>query len=150
MTIILDNITLPQKGPVHIHLNLTFEIAVTAEEARKKVNRWLHDNVTMFVGADDTPTLVVGERPKWRVIASFTFPGAGRLGDVGTAYVDAETGEMLTDPDSLRAEIERRLETEMKPRMPEKKKTVRELPPDYISNLNPPPSLFSREETEGK
>ena len=120
MTLILENLTLPERGRVEV--NLSFEIKVTAEEARKKVRRWLHDNVTMFVGADDTPTLVMGEKPTWRVIASFTFPGAGRLGDVGTAYVDAESGEMLTNPETLKAEIERRLETEIKPKLPKDKK----------------------------
>ncbi|MBI5054295.1 MAG: hypothetical protein HZB52_13665 [Chloroflexi bacterium] len=145
MTLILDNITLPERGRVEV--NLSFEIKVTAEEARKKVRRWLHDNVTMFVDADDTPTLVMGEKPKWRVIASFTFPAAGRLGDVGTAYVDAESGEMLTDPETLKAEIERRLESEIKPKMPKDTRHVpRELPPDYIAKLNPPPSLLVKKD----
>jgi len=145
MTIILENLTLPERGRVEV--NLSFEIKVTAEEARKKVRRWLHDNVTMFVGADDTPTLVMGVKPRWRVIASFTFPTAGRLGDVGTAYIDAESGEMLTDPETLKAEIERRLETEIKPKLPKDTRHVpRELPPDYITKLNPPPSLLEKKD----
>ncbi len=137
MTLILENLTLPERGRVEV--NLSFEIKVTAEEARKKVRRWLHDNVTMFVGADDTPTLVMGEKPKWRVIASFTFPTAGRLGDVGTAYVDAESGEMLTDPETLKVEIERRLETEIKPKLPKDMKAkVREVSPEYLARHAPP------------
>ncbi|MEK7442690.1 MAG: hypothetical protein AAB571_09990 [Chloroflexota bacterium] len=141
MTLILENLTLPERGRVEV--KLSFEIKVTAEEARKKVRRWLHDNVTMFVGADDTPTLVMGEKPKWRVIASFTFPTAGRLGDVGTAYVDAESGEMLTDPEILKAEIERRLETEIKPKLPKDTRHVpRELPPEYLpKHVSPAPKL---------
>jgi hypothetical protein len=147
MTLILDNIILPEKGRVEV--NLSFEIKITAEEARKKVRRWLHKNVTMFVGADDTPILVMGEKPKWRVIASFTFPNAGRLGDVGTAHVDAESGEMLTDPEALKAEIERRLETEIKPKLPKDTRHVpRELPPDYIAQLTPPPSLLIKEDKQ--
>ncbi len=147
MTLILENLMLPERGRVEV--KLSFEIKVTAEEARKKVRRWLHENVTMFVGADDTPTLVVGEKPKWRVIASFTFPTAGRLGDVGTAYVDAESGEMLTDPETLKAEIERRLETEIKPKLPKDTRHVpRELPPDYLVNLNPPPSLLIKDDEQ--
>ncbi len=72
----------------------------------------------------------------WRV---FTFPGAGRLGDVGVAEIDAETGEMLTAPESFEAEIMQRLETEIKPRMPKDRKTpVREAPPEYIVRDVPP------------
>ena len=150
MPILLTNIALPERGRVEV--NLAFEIKVTANEARKTVNRWLHEHVTMFVGADDMPTLVVGERPTWRVIASFTFPGAGRLGEVGTAYVDAETGEMLTDPHELEAEIMRRLETEIKPRMPADTTTkVREVPPEFIPKHNPPaPTLVLPDEEAGR
>lgn len=144
MTLILTNVALPERGRVEV--NVAFEIKVTANEARKTVNRWLHEHVTMFVGADDPPVLVVGERPAWRVVASFTFPGAGRLGEVGTAYVDAETGELLTDSQELEAEIARRLEVEIRPRMPENRKIVRELPPDYLAKLDPPPSLLDAQE----
>ena len=45
MTIILDNYTIPQKG--HIEMLVSFDLNVTAEEARRQVDRWLHQQVTL-------------------------------------------------------------------------------------------------------
>ena len=42
-----------------------------------------------------------------------------------------------------RQEIERHLE-ELRPHLPTAKQVVRELPVDYMANLNPPPALLSR------
>ena len=92
MTIILTNVTLPERGQVAI--NLSFEIKVTAEEAKRKVTWWLREEVSMLIYGE-TPTLVVGERPVWRVPAWIAFPSTGPLGEVGTAEVNADTGEML-------------------------------------------------------
>ena len=141
MTIILTNVTLPERGQVAI--NLSFEIKVTAEEAKRKVTWWLREEVSMLIYGE-TPTLVVGERPVWRVPAWIAFPSTGPLGEVGTAEVNADTGEML-NPEGFRAEVERRLETEIRPKMPKDRKKM-ELPPDYIAKLDPPPSLLQKQE----
>lgn len=114
MTIILDNYAVPEKGPVKV--NLSFEIKVTAEEARRKVNRWLLNEVSYMIGAEP-PTLVVAARTVWRVPAWIGFPSVGRVGTIGTVDVDVETGEMI-DPPGCKVEIERYLEKEVKPRLP--------------------------------
>jgi len=49
MTIILDNYLIPEKGKVE--LNASFEIKVTSEEARRKVNRWLLEFVSTQMAA---------------------------------------------------------------------------------------------------
>ena len=69
MTIILENYALPEKGPVEIKVNFSFEIKVTAEEARRLVNCWLIDQVSLQMGGLKPALVLLGERAVWRVVA---------------------------------------------------------------------------------
>jgi hypothetical protein len=107
MTIILEPYTIPEKGKVELQISRSFEIKVTADEARRQVNRWLLNEVSYLIGAEP-PTLVVGEHQVvWRVPAAISFPHTGRAGVVGTVEVDITTGAMNNSPE-CKAEIERR------------------------------------------
>ncbi len=66
MTVILDQISIPETGVVHIHVDQTVDIQVSAETARKQVRRWLHEDVSLMMSAA-TPTLTLTERIVWRV-----------------------------------------------------------------------------------
>lgn len=48
------------------------------------------------------PELVLGERRCWSVPVWFTLPGVGLVGQAGTILVDAHTGEVLADSQTLR------------------------------------------------
>ena len=72
MTILLDPYIVPEKGKVELKIDRSFEIKVTAEEARHKVRWWLRDEVSMLIDADP-PTLVIGEEVVWRVPAWVAF-----------------------------------------------------------------------------
>ena len=109
MTILIDPFTIPEKGKVQLNVQRSFEIKVTAEEARYKVRWWLRDNVSMLIDAEP-PTLVVSEQVIWRTPAVFSAPGAGRVGVVGFVEVDVVTGEMDVTPE-LKANIEQQAET---------------------------------------
>jgi hypothetical protein len=115
MTIIIDPFTLPDKGKVELNVQRSFEIKVTAEEARRRVNRWLHDHVTMLIGAE-LPTLVVGEQVVWRVPVVFRVPDLGRVGVVGTIEVEVSSGVMSIST-NLSAELETKAE-ELAQRLP--------------------------------
>lgn len=104
MTIIIEPYSIPEKGKVELEVKRSFEIKVSAEEARRKVRWWLRDEVSMLIDAE-APTLVVGEQVVWRVPAVFSAPGAGRVGVVGLVEVDVTTGEMNITPE-LKAAIE--------------------------------------------
>ncbi|MEZ4732191.1 MAG: hypothetical protein R3E79_34165 [Caldilineaceae bacterium] len=94
MTIVLENLTIPKRGVLELDLKQSIEIKVTAEEARRKVNRWLMDYVSYMMHADP-PTLVVDhERAVWRVPAIFTAPQVGVIGTVGLVDVDVRSGVM--------------------------------------------------------
>lgn len=125
MPIILDNYEVPEKG--HVEVKVSFEIKVTAEEARRKANRWLLEEVSHLIGAD-SPTLVVGQRAVWRVPAYITFPTIGRAGEVGAVDADVETGELDNSSD-CKAEIERQAK-EIAAKLPVVF-TPREVPPEF-------------------
>jgi len=134
MTILLDTYTIPEKGKVELKVDRTFEIKVTAEEARHKVNRWLLNEVSCLIGAD-TPTLVVGEQGVvWRVPAWIGFPHTGRAGVVGTVDVDVETGEMDNTPE-CKTEIERQAQALAEQQPPYRS---REVPTEYLAKNAPP------------
>ena len=126
MNVILDNYPLPEQGATKIELSLTFEIRITAEQARKKVDRWLMEYVSAQMGGDP-PTLVVGKRPVWRVPAYISYPHTGKAGIAGMVDVDVETGEMNNTPE-LEAEILWRAQ-EIGARQPPFK--IKEVPPEY-------------------
>lgn len=100
--------SLPKTGRVQINVSVSAEMNFSAYAARKLVNRYVADEVSMFLrGAD--PTLVVSERLYWRVPITLSLPRRGRLGEVGTLDVDVETGHLrLTS--ALLAEMKRRAE----------------------------------------
>ena len=92
MTILLERYTIPERGVFEIDLKQSIEIRVTAEEARRKVNRWLLDYVSYMMYADP-PTLVIDAQVVWRVPAVFTASQVGRAGVVGYVDVDVFTSE---------------------------------------------------------
>ena len=134
MTIILDNLTLPEKGHVEMDVKLSFDIVITAEEAKKKVRRWLMDEISLQISTD-LPSLVVGRQPVWRATAYIGFPHTGRFSDVGFVNVDAATGELL-DLEKTKQAILDYLEKEVKHRVPPYK--PHEPTPDYTPKNFPP------------
>ena len=149
MTITFDHDRLPKKGRVAISFDDTvtvrFNLNVTAEEARRKVGRWLHRHVSMLISAEE-PTLLVGTPTVWRVPAAISFPSLGRVGVVGTVCVDVETGE-TEDLTECQVRIERYLEEEVKPRLPPDKMRKRTVSDEFIPKHIPrAPTLVLNED----
>ncbi|MEM7532993.1 MAG: hypothetical protein AAF639_12510 [Chloroflexota bacterium] len=72
------------------------EVIITADDARRQVNRWLCNEVAMLFIAR-TPSLVTGDNghsPHWRVPVFYVTPSAGEVGQLGEIDVDVKTGEM--------------------------------------------------------
>ena len=110
----IGNHALGEKG--RFKQPVPFDLNITAKEAQRKVDRWLHQQVSMLISADP-PTLVVGKRTVWSVPAYISFPHVGRVGVVGTVSVDAQSGEMR-ELARCKVEIERYLEEKVKPNLP--------------------------------
>jgi hypothetical protein len=142
MQIILDSFNLPERGTVELKVNRSFEIKVTAEEARRQVNRWLHHEVSYLLRAL-TPTLVVGERAIWRVPASLGLPHLGQVGTVGIIDVDVVTGAMSNTPEA-KVEIERQAEALAERLPPYQPKS--ETPAEYLPKHVPPAPKLTLDE----
>lgn len=91
MTILIEH-QVPERGTFQINRSIT--IKLSAQEARKKVDRWLLHYVSTMLGADE-PQLRVGTQTVWVVPIYFGAPHTGRVGQVGTVEVDAISGELL-------------------------------------------------------
>jgi len=108
IAILVDENLLAKKGLVELTVNRTFQINMTADEARRHVHSWLIDEISSNIGAE-IPTLVLANRPVWRVPAWLSFPHYGRVGAVGSVDVDVETGKIYKTA-QCKAEIERTAE----------------------------------------
>ena len=108
IAILVDENLLAEKGLVELTVNRTFQINMTADEARRHVHSWLIDEISSNIGAE-MPTLVLADRPVWRVPAWLSFPHYGRVGAVGSVDVDVETGKIYKIA-QCKAEIERTAE----------------------------------------
>lgn len=100
MMILLDQAVLPERGLVKLTIEQSFEICVTAEEARHQVDQWLFDQVSYMMTAE-APLLVLGERIVWRVPVFLTASHIGPVGQVGTVDVDVQTGQIEAIPQSI-------------------------------------------------
>ena len=134
MTIILDKHQVPEKGTFEIRQSIT--ILVSVEEARRKVNSWVLQEVSYMMGAEE-PTLVVGEKAVWRVPVILTAPHVGHVGMAGTVDVDVQTGDM----DDLPARKEQLLQSarELAAKMPAYvPRSKLDVPTEYIArNIQP-------------
>jgi len=117
MTIILEQHAIPKTGTFEIRQTIT--IRISAEDARRKVNRWVLDEVSCVMGAEE-PTLVVDEQTFWHVPVILTASHIGHVGIAGIVAVDVETGEIDDSPECKAAILEgaRELATKMPPYTP--------------------------------
>jgi len=129
MTILLEHSMLPEQGTVELDIHRTFEIKVTAEQARRKVNRWLFMEVGNMLRAEP-PTLVVSNCIVWRVPVILTATHVGRVGIVGD--IDVESSVMNTTAERM-AEIEARAVV-----------LGQHLPP-YVPRLTVPTEFFPKD-----
>ena len=77
------------------------ELPITAFRAQQLVNVLMTMEVSSQM-LSQIPELLLGERPCWSVPVWFTLPGIGLVGQAGIVRVDAHTGEVLADSESLR------------------------------------------------
>ena len=98
--------TIPPVDPAHGTDGLiSSELPITAFRAQQLVNVLTKMEVSSQMGAG-APTLVDGEQPCWSVPVWFTEPDRGPVGQAGSLLVDARTGEVLANSESLRQLVE--------------------------------------------
>lgn len=93
MTISFSGLSLPDPVTVDINVRVSGQIAIGSLAARQRVNRFVVSQIGNLFCAGE-PELVVGDRFRWRVPVLLTMPGRGVLGEVGEIVLDAQTGEL--------------------------------------------------------
>jgi len=90
----------PAGATVDIKIKMTAHANITAFVARQKVTQFVISEISNQL-CGDTPDLNVGERLCWSVPVVLTSPVKGIIGRVGEIPVDANTGEVLADADTV-------------------------------------------------
>jgi hypothetical protein len=96
---------------LHVDLHVSLKLGITAKQAKRKLSRFLLDEVSLFIGPEE-PILVVADGPAvfWRFPLQFAMAKCGRLGQVGSIDVDAQSGELLlTDEQLMEIKLNARL-----------------------------------------
>lgn len=101
VTLVLEQMTLPSTGVVKLQLDYTFDLQISAEEARRRVHTWLVDEVSYMIRAGE-PSIVIEESESlqpvaiWRVPAILTATHLGDVGIVGHVDIGVGIGEIRT------------------------------------------------------
>lgn len=82
------------RGQVRVDIRIQANLNVSAFVARQKVTGYVVDHISDHMAGDE-PTLVVeADRFLWRVPVQLAVLPHGRLGQVGTIDVDAQSGQL--------------------------------------------------------
>jgi hypothetical protein len=100
MTIKMPGVPLPSGATVDIHVHVTAPVNITPFVAQQKVTSFVVREISDRMRGE-LPELVVGDRLCWSVPVVLTSPSRGVVGTVGNVLVDAATGELLLDPDTV-------------------------------------------------
>jgi hypothetical protein len=100
MTAKIPGLQVPQGAAVDITIRVTAQVNITPFVARQKVQVFVIMEISSQCLAD-TPELVVGERLCWSVPVLLTSPAQGPVGKIGDILVDATTGELLVDEETV-------------------------------------------------
>jgi hypothetical protein len=100
MTAHLPGVTPPQGANVAIRIEMTAQANITPFVARQKVTGYVIREISDRMRGEE-PELIVGERLCWSVPVVLTSPSRGVVGKIGDILVDATTGELLVDKDTV-------------------------------------------------
>lgn len=110
MTATLQGTIIPSGATVAVKVEMTAQANITAFVARQRVTQFVITEISSQMRGG-IPDLNISERLSWSVPVELTSPERGVVGRVGEIRVDATTGELLADSDTVRgiAENARRL-----------------------------------------
>jgi hypothetical protein len=100
MTAHLPGVTPPQGATVSIRIEVTAQANITPFVARQTVTGFVIREISDRMRGQELE-LVVGEGLCWSVPVVLTSPTQGVVGKVGEIRVDATTGELLVEKDTV-------------------------------------------------
>ena len=94
MTIVIETEKLPERGPLHLRLDVSTIINIPAEESRRKVGVFVGNEIADLLSGE-TPDLVWQNNAAfWRVPVVLSTKSIGRIGVVGFIDVDVKSGDL--------------------------------------------------------
>jgi len=85
----------PEDGPLQVNVPpLSAEITVSPDAARRRANGYLTCDVAMAFRPGN-PTLILRNRPVWRMPVYLHLRGVGQVARLGSIEVDANTREVI-------------------------------------------------------
>jgi hypothetical protein len=101
MDVKIPAIQAPAGATVNIRVEVTAPLNITPFVARQTVNAFVVTEISTHLRSEP-PDLIVGESLRWSVPVVLTCPTLGVVGKVGELLVDATTGELLVDEETVR------------------------------------------------
>lgn len=99
-TILLEQPTFDQSGLLTLQLDRQITVKISANEAQKRVSRYVHWEISSQMHAEE-PFLIVADEAFWRVPVHLTFPAFGDVGCIGYIKVDPITGKLDMSPATI-------------------------------------------------
>lgn len=96
-TLFLDSQDVASNVPIHFNLHVAVTLHVSANDARRLVNRQVVTELGTGLGARQPELAIRNQQTIWVVPVFLSLPSLGELGQVGTIEVDAQTGAILND-----------------------------------------------------
>ena len=100
MEVKIPTVQAPAGATVRICVDVTAPLNITPFVAQQTVNAFVVTEISSQLRSEP-PSLVVGESLRWSVPVVLTFSARGVVGKVGEILVNATTGELLTDADTV-------------------------------------------------
>ncbi len=103
-TLFLNSEDVATTAPIHFNLHVAVTLHVSADDARRLVNRQIVTELGTGLGAQKPELAIRGQQTIWIVPIVLSLPRLGELGQVGTIEVDAQTGAILngdTEPERI-------------------------------------------------
>lgn len=96
MTVItVDAKSISKTPPINLSFHVVTTLNVSAEDARRSVNRQIVPTLGTGLIAREPVLVVAEDYIVWRVPIVLSLPGLGDVGQVGVIDVDARTGTVL-------------------------------------------------------
>lgn len=95
--VLLENREMDETGILSLKIDRGIQVQILPEEARRKVNLFVHLELSTQLHAKK-PILAVGDEVFWKVPIHLTFPTYGDVGLVGFISVDPYTSKIDTSP----------------------------------------------------
>jgi hypothetical protein len=94
MTVLIETVKLPDSGRFQLDLQLTADIRVPAETARKRGSAFVGREIADLLYGGPPDLVWQGQRVYWRVPVILASRSLGRIDQVGAIDVALETGEL--------------------------------------------------------